>query len=209
MRPLCHFVWSIANVCAWIKCPVVTALYHILTNREGCRECHDFFEIRAVIGKIDLKSLIINCCNSKSAWISTSISNCVISFYHVDHVAVICCCLRICKTLPCINEVTSCYSLSIRPFDSVTKFNSVSNCTIFVLGLFPGLSLSRSCDSISFTIIYPFSQTFEHMVAHDSSINCRVQCRVNCLWFRCDTKVQIESFVRCCILGEYRSCCHA
>ena len=79
-----------------IKCPVVTALYHILTNREGCRECHDFFEIRAVIGKIDLKSLIINCCNSKSAWIRTSVSNCVISFYHVDHVAVICCCLRIC-----------------------------------------------------------------------------------------------------------------
>lgn len=113
--------------------------------------------------------------------------------YHVDHVTVVCCCFRVCQTFPGIFEISCCYGLSVRPFDTITKMYSISYCSVIVCLFIPGFSLSWNCNSISFTVVCPFDQTFEHMVAHDRTIHCCIQCRVDTLWFRCDTEIQIKS----------------
>ena len=151
MCPLCQFVRTIWDVCGWIKCPLITFFFNdILTYWHCSWECTDFFEIWNICSNSNFKCLIINCFCSKFRSIFLSCNDFICIYNAVKHVAVVSCCSWVNKTFPSVFKISCCNIFSVWPFDTVTKVECISNCSVFILNFIIALCLTIS----KFCVIY-------------------------------------------------------
>ena len=115
------------------------------------------------------------------------------------------------QTFPAVLKIASSYVFSVRPFDTITHFDCVSNGTVIIHGLLPGFSLSRSKLCFSVSVVDPFYKALEHMIGHNCSVNSRVQSRVNGHRLRCQADCQVISIGGCsgicCFSSSTAVCC--